>query len=177
MTIKGLFAASAIALACFSAGAAITNLGELQEGDTYLSGSPTTLIQVPNGSFLDTYNFSLGATSSLEASGGAENFWKFSISEETFTYELYDSTNKLLGTGGDEDGEADYAGGFSMASLGSGLYHLNVSGTASGKGGLYNGVMSITAAPVPEPESYAMLLAGLGLMGGIARRRANKKQT
>jgi hypothetical protein len=24
---------------------------------------------------------------------------------------------------------------------------------------------------VPEPESYAMLLAGLGLMGTIARRR------
>jgi hypothetical protein len=28
----------------------------------------------------------------------------------------------------------------------------------------------ITSA-VPEPETYAMLLAGLGLMGGIARRR------
>jgi hypothetical protein len=26
-------------------------------------------------------------------------------------------------------------------------------------------------APVPEPESYAMLLAGLGLMGVVARRR------
>lgn len=30
------------------------------------------------------------------------------------------------------------------------------------------------AAPVPEPETYAMLLAGLGLMGGIARRRKQK---
>jgi hypothetical protein len=30
-----------------------------------------------------------------------------------------------------------------------------------------------TVAAVPEPESYAMLLAGLGLMGGIARRRKN----
>ncbi len=29
----------------------------------------------------------------------------------------------------------------------------------------------ITLAPVPEPESYAMLLAGLGLLGFIARRR------
>lgn len=28
------------------------------------------------------------------------------------------------------------------------------------------------AAPIPEPETYALLLAGLGLMGGIARRRA-----
>ena len=29
-------------------------------------------------------------------------------------------------------------------------------------------------APVPEPETYAMLLAGLGLMATIARRRRNK---
>lgn len=29
------------------------------------------------------------------------------------------------------------------------------------------------AAPVPEPETYAMLLAGLGLMGFMARRRKN----
>jgi len=29
----------------------------------------------------------------------------------------------------------------------------------------------VSAAPVPEPESYAMFLAGLGLMGLVARRR------
>lgn len=28
------------------------------------------------------------------------------------------------------------------------------------------------AAPVPEPETYAMLLAGLGIIGAVARRRA-----
>jgi len=33
-------------------------------------------------------------------------------------------------------------------------------------------LVSITA--VPEPESYAMMLAGLGLMGAIARRRKSK---
>jgi hypothetical protein len=26
-------------------------------------------------------------------------------------------------------------------------------------------------APVPEPETYAMMLMGLGLMGFVARRR------
>ena len=35
--------------------------------------------------------------------------------------------------------------------------------------------LNATVAAVPEPESYAMLLAGLGLMGAIARRRNSKQ--
>jgi hypothetical protein len=35
-----------------------------------------------------------------------------------------------------------------------------------------NGTLTYAVAAVPEPETYAMLLAGLGLIGGIARRRA-----
>ena len=31
-----------------------------------------------------------------------------------------------------------------------------------------------TVAAVPEPETYAMLLAGLGLRGFVARRRQQK---
>jgi hypothetical protein len=33
--------------------------------------------------------------------------------------------------------------------------------------------VSAVAAPVPEPETYGMLLAGLGLMGFIVRRKKN----
>jgi len=33
----------------------------------------------------------------------------------------------------------------------------------------------ITIAAVPEPETYAMLLAGLGVMGAVARRRKAKQ--
>lgn len=31
---------------------------------------------------------------------------------------------------------------------------------------------SVPVNPVPEPETYAMLLAGLGLMGAVIRRRS-----
>lgn len=31
------------------------------------------------------------------------------------------------------------------------------------------------AAPVPEPEAYAMMLAGLAVIGAVARRRARSK--
>ncbi len=38
------------------------------------------------------------------------------------------------------------------------------------------GVASASVSAVPEPETYAMMLAGLGLMGTIARRRKQKLQ-
>jgi hypothetical protein len=31
------------------------------------------------------------------------------------------------------------------------------------------------AAPVPEPETYGMMLAGLGVLGFLARRRKSAK--
>ena len=35
----------------------------------------------------------------------------------------------------------------------------------------YYSVDNVTATPVPEPETYAMLLAGLGLLGAMKRRK------
>jgi hypothetical protein len=43
--------------------------------------------------------------------------------------------------------------------------------TGDDSGGLVGG---ISVTPVPEPETFAMLLAGLGLMGFMARRRRGK---
>ncbi len=39
----------------------------------------------------------------------------------------------------------------------------------------YSNVNYVFTAAVPEPESYALMLAGLGLVGAVARRRKNKQ--
>jgi hypothetical protein len=57
-----------------------------------------------------------------------------------------------------------------VAALASNTYTLEVRGDVVGSlGGSYTG--SVNVVPVPEPETYALLLAGLGLMGTIAKRR------
>ncbi len=54
--------------------------------------------------------------------------------------------------------------------------YLSIAGVTSGTlGGIYSGSIETVAAPVPEPETYAMLLAGLGLMGAVVRRRSSRK--
>ena len=57
---------------------------------------------------------------------------------------------------------------------GSDSYSLHVTGSlmAGATGASYNiGLNSVAVAPVPEPETFAMLLAGLGLIGVVALRR------
>lgn len=49
--------------------------------------------------------------------------------------------------------------------------HLNGEGSQRVALGFY-GVANASLAPIPEPETYAMLLAGLGLISTLARRRS-----
>ncbi len=57
-------------------------------------------------------------------------------------------------------------------------YSFEVIGTDSvhdSYGGYNLNIYGAPVAAVPEPENYAMLLAGLGLMGVVVRRRATVK--
>ena len=55
-----------------------------------------------------------------------------------------------------------------------GMYNIAFSFNTSGypaKDVVIDSVYVMTAAPVPEPETYALMLSGLGLIGFVARRR------
>nr|WP_316642965.1 FxDxF family PEP-CTERM protein [uncultured Roseateles sp.] len=54
--------------------------------------------------------------------------------------------------------------------LAAGTYSIKVTGTSMSAGSSYTG--NVTLAPVPEPETYALMLAGLAAVGFIARRRS-----
>ena len=69
-----------------------------------------------------------------------------------------------------------YSGGFF------GLVSTTTFNLVSVHSGSYSGISEtygvdnvVFASPVPEPESYALMLAGLGLMGAVVRRRKAKQ--
>lgn len=64
------------------------------------------------------------------------------------------------------------------AGLGAGTYYLQISGNVVGNtpAKYYSSITATALAPVPEPETYAMLLAGLGMLGYCARRRQQKSE-
>jgi hypothetical protein len=122
------------------------------------------------GSFTDNWTFSVPASSASFYS--VEQLWnvrftplRYFTGINSFSVGLYDASNSLVGSGQQFFGGPLAAGNYTLTVAG------NVIGTGSGVKGTYTGLVEVM--PVPEPESYALFLAGLGLMGFIARRRTS----
>ncbi|MDR1423835.1 MAG: FxDxF family PEP-CTERM protein [Azoarcus sp.] len=124
-------------------------------------GNPTTFHYYNGQAFADNFQFSFSGDATLSLYLGTTSLSDWSVYvTDARTGQTLTTFDKPTGT-------------FDVASLGAGSYNLWVSGS-SPLGGQGSYSISITSSPtlaVPEPETYAMLLAGLGIVGAVARRR------
>lgn len=158
--------AAALALVpSFGAFAADYNVGTL---------TPTPIAgvnQVAN-SFADRILFTVAAPNHLVGSNVANlpvSFGFFDIRNISgLSVSLFDSSGTSFSSLVSPSGSNAYT---ATGYLGSGNYEMRISGTGIGMGGA-GGYSYAMMAVVPEPQTWAMLLAGLGLLGSsIARRR------
>ena len=132
------------------------------------------------GSFLDTYLFSL-ATSGLQESSVVVAINLFTSNIANGSYSLFSTADYGAATFLDDVQRGSWSfDGTSgstvntVTNLASGNYYFAVSGVGGAGGGQYLLNSSVTA-PIPEPEIYAMLGVGLGLLGWVGRRKKLKE--
>lgn len=161
----------------------LSSLAQAQDYDLGSLVVPSELFNLSEvhnapGSFIDTWSFEILADTYLAATFTDLPILQYSSKNiDALSVKLYDGANELIsnlsyniGSTGDQK--------LGAWQLTAGSYSFKVAGNATGKqGGVYTAFLKTGATetdftvPVPEPETYAMLLAGLGVLGAVARRR------
>ena len=165
MKLNKIMTAAAFLLA--AAGSFADNGGgplDLSSGSTFFGRTPSGL------SFVDTYTFTLtgasylttGAVDSSAIGGQDIDFNSIMIMQGATTIATFANS----GT----DAQEHYTLAQTLVAAGS--YSLVISGIQSADAASYAGNLAVVAVSlVPEPETYALMLAGLGVVGFVARRR------
>jgi hypothetical protein len=158
--------------------AATQTLGTLSVGGASFSDlSSTTTVAAQTRTLSDTLSFTLvDDLSSLSFTiSGIE---RLNPGQGGVNWSTYSFTS-LTGAGVGFSVAATAAGLVysSTQALTAGTYTLTLSGSAASTPPIQNGSVrydvayTAVASPVPEPETYALMLAGLGVVGWAARRR------
>ena len=171
MKLKSLIAAAVLSAASIGSASATAYTVNLVNTSGNLWTSGFNAVPSPLGDFTDVFTFTPSATFGSTAQAFLANL---SVTGSDSSSIKFTSANLngigLTGFGGPT--VFGYAQGEVLAPtsvLFNGPLVLTVVGTT--KGGSYGGVLNLNLAPVPEPETYGMLLAGLGILGFLARRR------
>jgi hypothetical protein len=162
MHFKKLAVAAAVSGVCFSAFAEDVNVMniDLSSGTAFFGA-----MHFGGGAFTDTFTF-INAPALSDVSASLVTI-KLGGRQITFSSASLGGNALTL----DPPGAKQTADGTFMSFAGP--WTLTVKGMTAGVGGgtahSYSGTMNVTA--VPEPETYALMLAGLGAIGYMARRR------
>ena len=131
----------------------------------YYSVSDAGVTLAAQDTFVDDYYLTLAEadtfTLALKSLAGAVTFSSVTMYDNFADVFPFTTSTALPSTG-------FYGTGLS---LDSGFYVLEITGTANADGAGYGGAL-FNAAAVPEPQEWALLVAGLGVLGLYARRRA-----
>jgi hypothetical protein len=119
-------------------------------------------------SFNDYIRFNTEGLQNIVASISGSSSTAFTFE----TFNLLDANKNLVATGSVLNGTPKVSFGY-LESAQYGNFFLHVVGNSVGATTGYNGtITTFTAAAVPEPETYALFLAGLGLMGLMGRKKS-----
>lgn len=141
-----------------------SSLGTVGAAPTSFASECLRTFSSSDAGFTDHYSFSIAALGNV--AGGLVDFLLFQWNDVNLS-------SVVVTGGGQVHTDNSASDGFSFAGLAAGNYDLAVSGSLD-RGQLlggYTGSISSVAAPVPEPETYAMLMLGLAGVGFAARRR------
>ena len=117
------------------------------------------------GTFMDQFVFNVTGVDAIVSSVSRTAATGLDIT----AFGLFSSAGSLISAGSGTSGAQD-VWTISANNLAEGSYYLMVSGTIlSSTSGSFGGAVMLN--PVPEPETCGMLLAGLGVVGMLARRR------
>jgi PEP-CTERM motif len=130
-----------------------------------------------NNNFDNSTNSGLRQTVSTQAGASYELTWFYSpregVAADSNDIKVYWNGNLLTTNGGSGEGKSGNewtSFSFTVTGTGSDTLRFAAGGKADSLGGSLDSV-SLVAAPVPEPGSLALLVAGLAAVAFVARRR------
>lgn len=178
LSVAALAALAGAMAAAPASAATIVNVGTLTSANPYFyltSGSPTSstitadfgaTIDGASTPFDDIFTFIIPQNG--VGSGSLSTSFSSPVNELTITKVLIDDVSYALTSAA--NGQSLIVGGIPIKSGVPNTIEVEGMTSSSAKAATYTGTATFAAA-VPEPATWGMMIAGLGLVGGVMRRR------